>query len=67
MRREIAKLTVRPLLVVLVSVVLDDDAGLGQGPELLAIEALIPEATVEGLDEAVLPQAGGGAFGCWFS
>ena len=47
----------RPLLVVSVSVVFDHDAGLGQGPELLAVEALIPEAPVEGFHETILPGA----------
>lgn len=49
----------RPLLVVLVAVVFDDDPSLGQAPELFAVQALVPEAAVEGLDEAVLPRAAG--------
>ena len=49
----------RSLLVVLVAVVLDDDPGLRQGPELFAVQAFVPEATVEGLDEAILPRAAG--------
>ena len=47
----------RPLLVVLGSEVFDDDASLGQGPELLAVEALVAEAAVEGFHEAVLSGA----------
>ena len=40
------------LLVVTVSEVLDDDSGLGESPELLAVEAFIAEAAVEGFHEA---------------
>ena len=43
--------------VVLFPVIFDDNAGLGQGPELLAVEALVAEAAVEGFYEAVLPWA----------
>ena len=43
------------LLVVDTNPVGDDDAGLGERIELLAVEALIPEAGVKGLDVTVLP------------
>ena len=48
----------RPPCVVVDAEVLDDDAGLCQGPQLLAIEALIPEAAVERFHEPVLLRAG---------
>lgn len=38
--------------------VLDDHPRLRERPELLAVQALIAEATVEGLHEAVLPGTG---------
>lgn len=44
-----------PVGVVLVSPVLDDDSGLGEAGELLDVQQLVAEATVEGLDERVLP------------
>ena len=43
------------LLVVDADPVGDDDAGLGERVELLAVETLVPEAGVKGLDVAVLP------------
>jgi len=58
-QRLVAEAAVGPALVVLAAVVFDDDASLGEGPELLAVEAIVAEATVEGFDEAVLPWAGG--------
>ena len=45
LRGEIAERAVRPLSVVVLAEVFDDDAGLGEGPELFAVEALIAEAT----------------------
>ena len=50
----------RPLSVVVLAEVFDDDAGLGEGPELFAVEALIAEATVEAFDEPIFPRAGRG-------
>ena len=44
MRRELAERAVRPLDVVVLAEVLDADAGLDEGPELLAIEAFFAEA-----------------------
>ena len=41
----------RPAAVGVLSVVFDHDPGLGQGPELLAVEALVAEASVEGFHE----------------
>ena len=49
----------RPALVVVVPIVLDDNAGLGEGPYLLSVKAFVPEASVEGLYEAVLPGTSG--------
>ena len=46
-----------PLGVVVLTEVFDHDPGLGEGPELLAVEAFIAEAGVERFDEAVLPRA----------
>ena len=42
-----------PLGVVVLTEVFDHDPGLGEGPELLAVEAFIAEAGVERFDEAV--------------
>ena len=55
----VAEANVGPVLVVLAAVVFDDDAGLGEDPELLAVEAIVAEAIVEGFDETVLPGADG--------
>lgn len=52
---QVAYAAVRTLLVVDTNPVGDDDAGLGERIELLAVEALIPEAGVKGLDVTVLP------------
>ena len=52
--------TVRPLSVVVLAEVFDDDARFGEGPELFAVEALIAEATVEAFDEPISPRAGRG-------
>ena len=57
LRREIAERAVGPLGVVVLTEVFDHDPGLGEGPELLAVEAFIAEAGVERFDEAVLPRA----------
>jgi hypothetical protein len=56
-RAFVTELAVRPMMVVLAAVVLDDHSGFGQSPKLLAVEALVPEASMEALDEAVLPGA----------
>jgi hypothetical protein len=55
----VSQLAVRPVIVVLAPVVLNDDAGFGQGPELLPLEALVAQASTETLDEAVLPRTAG--------
>ena len=47
LRREIAERAVRPLGVVFEAEVFNDDTGLGQGPELLAVEAFVAKAGVE--------------------
>ena len=44
----------RPLGVVVLAEIFDDDTGLGQRPELLAVQAFVAEARVERFDEAVL-------------
>ena len=64
----VAEFAVGPHGVVLDPEVLDDDAGLGQRPHLLPIEALIAEAGVERFHEAILPRTGGGggAVSSWF-
>jgi hypothetical protein len=46
----VAQFAVRPVMVVLAAVVLNDYAGFGQGPELLPVEALVAEASMETLD-----------------
>ena len=46
-----------PLSVVFEAEVFDHDAGLGQGPKPLAVEAFVAEAGVERFDKAVLPRA----------
>jgi hypothetical protein len=48
---------VRPDRVVVASPTLDDDLGLAQSVENLAVEQLIAKAGVEALDVAVLPRA----------
>ena len=53
---QIAYSAVGPLLVVEADPVGDDDAGLGERVELLAVEALVPEAGVKGFDVTVLPR-----------
>ena len=57
--REVAHPAVGTLLVVDGDPVGDDDAGLGERVELLAVEALIPEAGVVALDDPVLPGRAG--------
>ena len=49
----------RPLLVIFDAEVFDDDAGLGERPELLTIETFIAEAPVERFDKPILPRAAG--------
>ena len=56
----VAEFAVEPQGVVLDPEVLDDNVGLGQRPHLLLIEALIAEAGVERLHEAILPRTGWG-------
>ena len=46
-------------MVVLAAVVLHDYAGFGQRPELLPVEALVAQASMETLDEAILPRTAG--------
>ena len=46
-----------PDRIVVASPTLDDDLGLAQSVENLAVEQLIAEASVEALDVAVLPGA----------
>ena len=53
--REVAHAAVGTLLVVDGDPVGDDDAGLGERVELLAVEALVPEAGVKGFNVTVLP------------
>ena len=48
----------RPLGVVVLAEIFDDDTGLGQRPELLAVQAFFAEAAVDGLHEAVMPGTG---------
>src|SRR6478609_5247925 len=55
----VAQRAVRPVLVVLAAVVLNDYAGFGQRPELLPVEALVAQASMEALDEAILPRTAG--------
>lgn len=55
----VAQLAVRPVMVVLAAVVLNDYAGFGQRPELLPVEALVAQASMETLDEAILPRTAG--------
>jgi hypothetical protein len=54
-RALVAQLAVWPVMVGLTAVVLNDYAGFGQRPELLPVEALVAEASMETLDEAILP------------
>jgi hypothetical protein len=54
----VAKPTVWPASIVVDAEVLDDDPRLAQGPELFAVEALVPLSAVKTLDETVLPGAG---------
>ena len=55
----VAQLAVRPVMVVLAAVVLNDYAGFSQRPELLPVEALVAQASMETLDEAILPRTAG--------
>ena len=57
--RLVPELTVRRLLVVLHPEVLDDDPGLGKRPQLLAIEALVTEASVEQFHKASIRNSNG--------
>ena len=45
--------------VVVLAEVFDDDASLGESPELLAVETLVAEATVEAFDKTVFSRTGG--------
>ena len=51
--------SIRPVMVVLAPIVLNDDAGFAQGPKLLPVEALVAQASMETLDEVVLPRPAG--------
>ncbi len=42
-----------PGRVVVLAEIFDDHAGLGQGPELFAVEAPVPEAAVDALHKTV--------------
>ena len=44
--------------VVVLAEVLDKEAGLGQDPELLAVDTLVPEAATEALHEPAFPRTG---------
>jgi len=57
--RHVAERAVKVLGVVLASPLLEEHAGVLQAPELLAGEALVPQAGVEALAEAVLPGLAG--------
>ena len=46
-------------MVVLAAIVLNNYASFGQCPELLPVEALVAEASMETLDEAILPRTAG--------
>ena len=52
---EVAVGGVGPVLVVVDAPVLDDHAGFEEAVELSAVEQLVAEAAVEGLDPGVLP------------
>ena len=54
-RAHIAELAVWARVVVVVAKVSDDDLRLGQRPEHFPVEALVAQAAVEALNEAVLP------------
>ena len=56
-RREIAERAVEPLDILVLTEIFDHDPGLGEGPELLAVEAFFAEAGVERFHKAVLPRA----------
>lgn len=45
----------RPLVVIFDPEVFDDDAGFSERPELFAVEAFIPEPTMERFDKTILP------------
>lgn len=54
-RALVAQPAVWPQVIVAVPEVFNDDAGVGRCPELLAVEALVPESAVEAFHKAVLP------------
>ena len=54
---DVATLAVRMRVVVMVTEVRDDHPSFAERPELLLVEALVTEASVEALDEAILPGA----------
>ena len=58
-RALIAQLAVRSVMVVLAARVLNNYASFGQCPELLPVEALVAEGSMETLDEAILPRTAG--------
>ena len=56
---QVAHASMGSLLVVEADPVGDDDAGFGERVELLAVETLVTEAGVKGLDVTVLPRRAG--------
>ena len=56
-RALVAKLAARSRVVVVLLVVGHDRARFGERPELLAVQTLVTEASVEALDAAVFPRA----------
>jgi hypothetical protein len=57
--RIVADAAVRTFLVVVASVILDEDAGLGHAEHEFAVEAFVAQASVEAFDVAVLPGTAG--------
>jgi hypothetical protein len=51
----VAQVAVRPVIVGLAAVVFNDYTGFGQPPELLPVEVLIAQTSMETLDENILP------------
>ena len=54
----ITKPTMGSACIVVDAEVLNDDPGLREGPQLLAVETFITKAAMEGFDESVLPCTG---------
>ena len=53
--RSVSERAVRSFCIVVFAPLLDDDLGFPQRVEALPVEQLVPEPSVEALDEAVLP------------